>query len=208
MKKYIVILSNEPEFSKKYGSNSKCIKFIEKAEKFIRIRFCNHNNFGNRKDIIALHTIKSLVNYNGENYFNELNKFNEILISAPILFSNNDKEKYKIYNKYQKNKFNIKFIDFPKNIYDKFQEYNNFEIINEEIKWKNKLFSGNLILLYYFINYKEYDIYLLGFNNSNLFFNKHNENIINNTNHNIDHNIDFLNFMLNNYKNIKIINSF
>jgi len=42
MKKYIVILSNEPKFSKTYGNNKKVIKLINEAFKFVRIRFCNH----------------------------------------------------------------------------------------------------------------------------------------------------------------------
>tara|TARA_A100001015_G_C15005032_1_gene720270 strand:- start:788 stop:1057 length:270 start_codon:yes stop_codon:yes gene_type:complete len=89
MKKYIVILSNEPKFSKKYGNNKKVIKLIDNAFKFVRIRFCNHNNFGKRKDVLVLHNLNSLLNYNNVNYFDKIKEFNEVLISPSILLSNN-----------------------------------------------------------------------------------------------------------------------
>tara|TARA_A100001015_G_C15005032_1_gene720269 strand:- start:428 stop:769 length:342 start_codon:yes stop_codon:yes gene_type:complete len=111
--------------------------------------------------------------------------------------------KYKAYE----NELNLIFFELNNINYEKYEKYHNFVKIKNNIIWKNKLFTGNIILLYYLDKYRDYDILLLGFNNSNLFFNKHNSNL-NNTKHNIDKNVEFLNFIIKNYNNVKILNSF
>ena len=201
----IVIIANNPDFFNKYGKDNKCIEFINSCDTCIRIKWKSNHLFGNKIDYVVitktniLFDIKKKQNTNiicRDNILNpiqkkKVNKFIDPQNFHFLKLSNYDKNRYEFINNSQATLYKIK---------DKKKK-------KRKKKKIVRIHTGHLAILHFKNKFPKSNIFLLGFNFSNIYISR--KETRRTRSKKLDHLNDMLlKDILKNNKQVKIKNEF